>query len=373
MVSLEELLFALKKSNGSDLHLTAGSPPRIRINGSLRPLDMPPLSPEESQRIIYSILDADQIAKFEMEKELDTAFGLTGAGRFRVNVFYQRGAVGSALRTIPFEILNFEKLGLPSRIFERFCALPKGLILVTGATGSGKSTTLAAMIDHINNTEEGHIVTVEDPIEFLHRNKRCLVNQREVGSDTYGFGNALKHILRQDPDTVLVGEMRDAETVELGLKIAETGHLTFATLHTSDSVQTINRIIDVFPPSQQSQVRTQLSFVLEGVISQQLVPIMNGRGRAVALEVLIPTPGVRANIRDDKIHQIYSSIQTSAKDGMVTMNQSLSNLVRAGKVTAEVAISCSSRPDELYELLGADPSDPMGNDAARRQARARTW
>jgi twitching motility protein PilT len=368
-VTLEDLLRTLAANRGSDLHITAGSPPRIRMNGVLRPLDLPPLSPEESQKLIYAILNSDQIARFEREKELDTAFGLSGVGRFRVNVFYQRSAVGATLRTIPFEIANFKKLGLPNQIFERLCALPKGLVLITGATGSGKSTTLAAMVDYINSNEDGHIVTIEDPIEFLHRNKRCLVNQREVGPDTHNFQAALKHVLRQDPDTVLIGEMRDMETVQLGLELAETGHLTLATLHTSDAVQTINRVIDVFPHGQQAQIRTQLSFVLEGVVSQQLLKTANGAGRVAALEILIPTPGIRANIRDDKIHQIYSAIQTGAREGMVTMNTSLFQLLRDGKITEETALGNTSRLDEMAELIEVMHHQSRGG----RTVSARGW
>ncbi|MDR2392136.1 MAG: type IV pilus twitching motility protein PilT [Planctomycetota bacterium] len=349
--SVETLIRALCENKGSDLHITAGSPPRIRISGALRPLNLPPLSPEMSQELVYSILKPDQIAKFEREKELDTAFGLSGVGRFRVNVFYQRSAVGASFRTIPFEIMNFEQLGLPIGIFERLCALPRGLILVTGATGSGKSTTLAAMVDHINATEDGHIVTIEDPIEFLHRNKRCLINQREIGPDTLSFSAALKHVLRQDPDTILIGEMRDMETVQLGLELSETGHLTLATLHTSDAVQTINRIIDIFPHGQQPQIRTQLSFVIEAIISQQLARMANGPGRCVALELLIATSAIRANIRDDKIHQIYSAIQTGGKDGMITLNASLAQLVAEGKITRETALASTAREEELVELL----------------------
>ena len=349
--TVQDLLRALFANKGSDLHITAGSPPRIRVSGALRPLNLPPLTPEVSQELIYSILKPDQIAKFEREKELDTALGLSGVGRFRVNVFYQRSAVGASLRTIPFEVLGFDKLGVPIKTFERLCGLPKGMVLVTGATGSGKSTTLAAMIDYINSTDEGHIVTIEDPIEFLHRNKRCLVNQREVGPDTHNFAAALKHVLRQDPDTILIGEMRDMETVQLGLELSETGHLTMASLHTSDAVQTINRIIDIFPHGQQAQIRTQLSFVLEGIVSQQLLKLANGQGRCVALEILLATTGVRANIRDDKIHQIYSAIQTGSKDGMVTMNASLLELVVAGKIAKETALGSSSRADEMRELI----------------------
>ncbi len=366
---IEELLRALAANKGSDLHITAGSPPRIRINGALRPLNLPIMTPDASQELIYGILNPDQIAKFEREKELDTAFGLSGVGRFRVNVFYQRSAVGASLRTIPFEIANFQQLGLPNRIFEQLCSLPKGLVLVTGATGSGKSTTLAAMVDYINSNEDGHIVTIEDPIEFLHRNKRCLVNQREVGTDTHNFAEALRHVLRQDPDTVLIGEMRDMETVQLGLELAETGHLTLATLHTSDAVQTINRIIDMFPAGQQAQIRTQLSFVIEGIVSQQLLKQSGGGGRCVALEVLIPTHGIRANIRDDKIHQIYSAIQTGAREGMVTMNSSLVDLVAAGKINRETAMGATARADELSELLEMLQIQTRGGKGGRLQSR----
>lgn len=351
MVTLEELLHILMERKGSDLHITAGSSPRIRSDGALRPLDVPPLTGDETQKIIFSILDNDQIAKFEREKELDMSFGIQNIGRFRVNVFYQRGAVGTAIRVIPYNILTFEDLGLPRTVCEKLCSLPKGLILVTGATGSGKSTSLASMINHINETREEHIMTIEDPIEFVHRNKKCLVNQREVGPDTHAFGAALKHVLRQDPDVVLIGEMRDMETIELGLTLAETGHLTFATLHTSDCTQTINRIIDVFPASQQSQVRTQLSFVIEGVFCQQLLPLSAGRGRCLAAEVMLPSPAIRANVRDDKIHQIYSAIQTGGREGMTTMNMSLFNLFSQGKVTKESIFEHSTRPEELDDIL----------------------
>ncbi len=351
MVTLEELLHILVERKGSDLHISAGSPPRIRVDGALRPLDMPILAPDETQKVIFSILDNDQIAKFEREKELDMSFGIQGIGRFRVNVFYQRGAVGTAIRVIPYNIKTFDELGLPKTVCEKLCQLPRGLILVTGATGSGKSTTLASMINYINESYEGHIITIEDPIEFVHKNKKCLVNQREVGPDTHGFGEALKHVLRQDPDVVLIGEMRDIETIEMGLTLAETGHLTFATLHTSDCTQTINRIIDVFPANQQSQVRTQLSFVLEGVFCQQLLRVASGRGRALAAEIMLPTPGIRANIRDDKIHQVYSAIQTGGKEGMMTMNMSLFTLYAQGKITKETAFEYSQRPDELADIF----------------------
>jgi len=327
----------MMERKSSDLHITASSAPRIRVDGKLIPTEYDVMDEETTQKIIYTIMDSEQIAKFEQEKELDMSFGIPGVGRFRVNVFYQRGAVGTAIRTIPYEIAGFEKLGVPPEVCKKLCDLPKGLILVTGATGSGKSTTLAAMIDYINSTGGWHIITIEDPIEFVHRNKQSLVNQREVGPDTHGFHQALKHVLRQDPDVVLVGEMRDKETIELGLELAETGHLTFSTLHTSNCVQTINRIIDVFPAEQQNQVRTVLSFVLEGVFCQQLLPMAVGKGRCLACEIMIPNDAIRANIRDDKIHQIYSTIQTGGKTGMRTMNQSLLELYRAGRISYDIA------------------------------------
>jgi twitching motility protein PilT len=347
MVTLEELLRVMIERKSSDLHVTAGSPPRIRIDGELVPTEYDVMDADATQKIIYSILDNEQIAKFELEKELDMSFGISGIGRFRTNVFYQRGAVGTAIRVIPYEIKNFEQLGLPLQICRSLCELPKGLVLVTGATGSGKSTTLAAMIDYINTNFQFHIMTIEDPIEFVHRNKKCLINQREVGPDTRSFAQALKHVLRQDPDVVLIGEMRDKETIELGLTLAETGHLTFATLHTSTAVQTINRIIDVFPAAQQNQIRTQLSFVLEGVFCQQLLPLAQGKGRCLCSEVMVASDAIRANIRDDKIHQIYSSIQTGTKLGMMTTNQSLYKLYRQGKVSYEIACSATSDLDDL--------------------------
>jgi twitching motility protein PilT len=351
MVTLEELLRVMLERKSSDLHITAGSPPRIRVDGALVPTEYESLDAETAQKLVYSILDNEQIARFEADKELDMSFGIAGVGRFRVNVFYQRGAVGSAIRVIPYEILGFEKLGLPAQVCQKLCNLPKGLVLVTGATGSGKSTTLAAMIDYINQNGQYHIITIEDPIEFVHRNKQSLVNQREVGPDTTSFQEALKHVLRQDPDVVLVGEMRDRETIELGLTLSETGHLTFATLHTSNCVQTINRIIDVFPAEQQNQIRTQLSFVLEGVFCQQLLPLAVGKGRVLCNEVMIPSDGIRANIRDDKVHQIYSAIQTGAKQGMKTMNQSLLDLYKAGRITYETALQYSHNVEDLKKTF----------------------
>jgi len=348
MITLEELLSLMVERGGSDLHLAAGSPPRIRVDGKL--IELPGvdvLGPEATQKIIYSVLDRDQVARFEQEKELDMSFGVSGLGRFRVNVFYQRNAVGSVLRVIPYEVKGFDALGLPKPICESLCAKRKGLILVTGATGSGKSTSLASMIDHINMQRQDHIVTIEDPIEFVHRNKRCLVNQREVGNDTSGFNEALRRVLRQDPDVVLIGEMRDKGTIEAGLTLAETGHLTFATLHTSDCVQTINRIVDVFPAYQQNQIRTQLSFVLEGVFCQQLIPMQNSRGRALCAEIMCPTSAIRSLIREDKCHQIISHLQTGGKYGMKTMNQSLYELYKKSQITWDDALHHTTDPEDL--------------------------
>jgi twitching motility protein PilT len=351
LVTIEELLQIMVQRSGSDLHVTAGSPPRIRIHGQMIPTEHDMFTPDMTQKLIYSFLTSDQIARFERELELDLSFGVDGLGRFRVNVFQQRGAVGAVLRIIPFEIKNFKQLGLPEEVCAGMCNEPKGLILVTGATGSGKSTTLAAMIDYINDHDLCHIITIEDPIEFLHRNKKCLFNQREVGSDTKGFKSALRSVLRQDPDVVLVGEMRDQETIEAALTLAETGHLTFGTLHTSDTVQTISRIVDVFPAYQQQQVRTQLAFSLVGVFCQQLVPKVGGKGRVMAAEIMLANPAVRALIRDDKAHQIYSIIQTGGKVGMKTMNQSLADLVKAGTITMDEALTRTSDPEDLKRLM----------------------
>ena len=316
MVTLEELLETLVSRGGSDLHISAGSPPKIRVHGKLVDVAPESMPHDETKKLVYSILSNDQIAAFEEHLELDLSFGVQGLGRFRTNVFQQRGTVAAVFRLIPFEVKGFAELGLPEDVCTRLCELPKGLILVTGATGSGKSTTLASMVDHINQTRDDHIVTIEDPIEFLHRNKRCLFNQREVGSDTVQFKHALRSVLRQDPDVVLIGEMRDLETIEAALTLAETGHLTFATLHTSDAVQTINRIVDVFPAYQQQQIRTQLSFTLQGVFSQQLLPHSSGSGRVMAAEVMIANTAIRALIRENKSHQIYSQIQPGGKDGL---------------------------------------------------------
>ncbi|TET37711.1 MAG: type IV pilus twitching motility protein PilT [Planctomycetota bacterium] len=351
MVTLEELLQQLVERGGSDLHITAGSPPRIRVDGRLMPTEHDMLDADASQKLVYSILDNDQIASFEKNLELDMSFGISGLGRFRTNVFQQRGAIGAVLRIIPWEIKNFGDLGLPEKLCIDLCALPRGLVLITGATGSGKSTTLAAMIDYINGTRNEHIVTIEDPIEFVHRNKGCLVNQREVGSDTKGFNNALRTVLRQDPDIVLIGEMRDMETIEAALTLSETGHLTFATLHTSDCVQTVNRIIDVFPSYQQSQIRTQLSFVMQAVFCQQLLPKADGRGRVLAAEIMTANSAIRSLIRDDKIHQIYSVIQTSGRAGMMTMNQALYDLYKIHQITYDDALSRTTDQDDLKRLM----------------------
>jgi twitching motility protein PilT len=351
MVSLEELLQLLVQRGGSDLHVAAGSAPRIRVDGKLLPTEFDVMSREETQKLVYGVLSEDQIARFEKDLELDLSFGVDTLGRFRTNVFLQRSAVGAVFRLVPHAVRTFEDLGLPRRVCTDLCDLPRGLVLVTGATGSGKSTTLAAMIDYINSHGQYHIMTIEDPIEFVHKNKQSLVNQREVGTDTHDFKASLRHVLRQDPDVVLVGEMRDLETIEAALTISETGHLTFATLHTSDCVQTINRIIDVFPAHQQQQIRTQLSFVLSGVFCQQLIPKSSGRGRVLASEIMIANPAVRALIRESKAHQIYSVIQTSGRMGMKTMNQSLFEVYKAGHLKIEDAMQYSSDVEDLKKTF----------------------
>ena len=351
MVSIEELLKILVERGGSDLHITTGSPPRVRVDGTLVPTEHEVLVPDVTQKLVYSVLDTEQIARFEREWELDLSFGVQGMGRFRTNVFRQRGAVGAVLRIIPEKVLGLEKLGLQVDLCQRLCEMPKGLVLVTGATGSGKSTTLAAMLDYINDHRRDHVITIEDPIEFVHRNKQSLFNQREVGSDTKGFGKALRSVLRQDPDVVLIGEMRDTETIEAALTLSETGHLTFGTLHTSDAVQTINRIIDVFPSHQQPQIRTQLSFTLQAVFCQQLLPRKQGKGRVLCAEVMVVNAAIRALIREDKAHQIYSIIQTSGRVGMRTMNQALSELVKTNQVHLDEALAHSSEVDDLKRQL----------------------
>jgi twitching motility protein PilT len=350
-LEMEELLRTLVEEKGTDLHLTVGSPPRIRIGKRLISLDYPPLTPADTQRLCYSVLTEAQKKRFEEEHELDFSFGIAGLSRFRGNLFVQRGAVAGAFRVIPHRIPSMKELGLPP-VVEELIRKPKGLILVTGPTGSGKSTTLAAMIDRINEERFGHIVTIEDPIEYLHRHKNCIVNQREVGSDTFGFHEALKHILRQDPDVVLIGEMRDLETIQAALTIAETGHLTLATLHTNTAVETINRIVDVFPPHQQQQVRTMLSFVLEGILCQRLLPRADGKGLVLALEILIPNPAIRNLIRENKIHQIYSQMQMGQQETfMQTLNQSLLSLYKQGLITLKDAMETSPDLEEFRRML----------------------
>jgi len=350
-ISLQDLLTLLIEQNASDLHLTSGSPPQLRIDGSLRPVNMPPLSPTDTKRLAYSILTERQKKSFEENNELDLSFGVKNLSRFRANIFMQRGAVAAAIRVIPYKILDFKTLGLPE-VVEEIAKKPKGLVLVTGPTGSGKSTTLASMIDYVNRNRKGHIVTIEDPIEFIHTHKNCIVNQREVGSDTASFAKALRVILRQDPDIVLIGEIRDIETMETALQVSETGHLCFATLHTNNTVESINRIIDMFPVNQQNQVRTQLSFVLQGIIAQILLPKKYGGGRIVCCEVMVPTPAIRNLIRENKLAQIYSTMQAGQKDHhMQTMTQDLVRLVQSDRVRMEPAQQVVPNMDEFVSLL----------------------
>src|SRR5438552_6258505 len=366
-ISLSELLHKLAELGGSDLHVTTGTPPLIRVHGEIRPLDgYRPLTSSDTKQLAYSVLTDAQKHRFEENLELDFSFGVKGLSRFRANIFNQRGAVGAVFRAIPYEIKTFEALGLPA-VIKKLCEKPRGLILVTGPTGSGKSTTLAAMIDKVNNDRHEHILTIEDPIEFLHNHKNCIVNQRGVNADTHGFPEALRTALRQDPDVVLVGEMRDLETIESALRIAETGHLTFATLHTNSAASTINRIIDVFPSEQQSQVRAQLSLVLEGILCQALLPKADGHGRAMALEILVPNTAIRNLIREDKVHQIYSMMQTGQdKYGMQTFNQALATLYHKRQITRELAMQRTSNTNELRDLIERASRLNNGNGSQSR-------
>jgi twitching motility protein PilT len=348
-----DLLLEVIERNASDLHLAAGAHPTVRVRGRLQALeDYPVMTPEQTRAIVYSILTNDQRQRLETDWQIDFAYSIPGRARFRVNAYHQRSALGAAFRLIPFSIKSIKELGLPTVMYE-LAKKPRGFVLVTGPTGSGKSTSLAAVIDEINASREEHIMTIEDPIEFLHGHKKCIVNQREIGSDAQSFAAGLQAALRQDPDVILVGEMRDLETIHTALTAAETGHLVFATLHTQDAPQTIDRIIDVFPPSQQQQVRVQLSVALQGVITQQLLPTADGAGRIAACEVLLATPAIRNLIREGKTHQIYSSLQTGANIGMQTMDAALATLVRQNKITQKLAESRSSTPEELRRLLGA--------------------
>ncbi len=352
MASLHELLKVMIDNGASDLHLTVASPPQIRIDGILKPLDLPALNTNETKQMCYSVLTDSQKHRFEKDNELDLSFGLKGVSRFRANIFIQRGTVAGAFRAIPYEVRPFSELGLPA-VVQELMRKPSGLILVTGPTGSGKSTTLASMIDQVNEERHEHIITIEDPIEFIHSHKNCIVNQREVKADTEDFSKALRYILRQDPDVVLVGELRDLETVASSLTVAETGHLTLATLHTNSCAQTINRIIDIFPSHQQPQIRSQLSFVLQAVISQQLIPHRSGHGRVLALELMVPNAAIRNLIREDKIHQIYSQMQVGqSRFSMQTMNQSLATLYQAGKISLDDAFAKSNDLMELKQMLG---------------------
>ncbi|MBX3460477.1 MAG: type IV pilus twitching motility protein PilT [Planctomycetes bacterium] len=349
-VRLDDLLVFTRRAEVSDLHLTVGVPPVLRIDGQLRAIEgFKPLMPADTRSLAMELLDEKQMVKLEHDRELDLSFGRRGAGRYRLNVYWQRGSIGLAIRVIRSTIPTIDELGLP-QITKQFAMSDKGLLLVTGPTGSGKSTTLAAMIQYINQNDSCHIITVEDPIEYLYRHERSIINQRQVGDDTLGFAPALRHILRQDPDVILIGEMRDLETIEAAMTMAETGHLVFATLHTTDAVQTINRIVDVFPTNQQQQARVQLSFVLLGVVAQQLLPRVKG-GRVLAMEILKVNAAARNQIRESEVHQIYTILETGSREGMITMNQWLYNLYIHGEITREVALSRSTNPDQMKRML----------------------
>ena len=369
-VSLHQLLKTMVEKGGTDLHITTNSPPLIRVDGTLVTLSHPPMTAVDTKKLAYSVLTDAQKHRFEEHLELDISFGVKGLARFRANVFMQRGAVAGAFRRIPYEILGFRELGLPTAV-ESLCNKPRGLVLVTGPTGSGKSTTLAAMIDKINREKALHILTIEDPVEYLHSHKKCLVNQRELHADTHSFPAALRSVLREDPDVVLIGEMRDLETIESALRIAETGHLTFATLHTNSAPQTINRIVDVFPEHQQSQIRAQLSFVLEGIICQSLLRRASGKGRCLCCEVLIPSSAIRNLIREDKVHQIYSMMQAGQmKHGMQTFNQALATLYHKRMISLQVALAYSSYPDELQDMINRGVGTVNTTPEARRVRRS---
>ncbi len=356
-VSLRMLLDEMIERDASDLHITAGDRPKLRVDGDIINSSVEHvLQPRDTLQLAYSVLTENQKKRFEMEDELDFSFGIQNLSRFRGNVFRQRGCVSMVIRQIPFQIKTFDELQLPA-VIAGFAERPRGMVLVTGPTGSGKSTTLAAMIDKINSERRGHIITVEDPIEFIHRHRTCIINQREVGADTKSFASALKYALREDPDVILIGEMRDLETIQAALTIAETGHLVFATLHTNSAAEAINRIIDVFPSHQQSQVRAQLAFVLEGIVTQTLLPKLSGRGRAMAAEILVVTPAIRALIRDDKVHQIYSLMQSGKKFGMQTLNDSLYQLYVSRQVSADECVRASSDPNEFLRMIGKSPED----------------
>ncbi|NJN64113.1 MAG: type IV pilus twitching motility protein PilT [Acidobacteria bacterium] len=368
---MQQLLKTMVEQGATDLHITTNSPPQIRIHGDLVPLQLPPLNAAQTKALLYSVMTDQQKHRFEENLELDFSFGMKGLARFRCNVFNQRGAIGAAFRTIPWEIKSLRDLGVPE-IIGQLAEKPRGLVLVTGPTGSGKSTTLAAMLDKVNSDRHAHIVTIEDPIEYLHSHKRCVVNQRELGSDTKSFPNALRSALRQDPDVVLIGEMRDLETIECALRIAETGHLTLATLHTNSAAQTINRIIDVFPPNQQSQVRAQLSLTLQGVMCQALLPKAGGNGRVLAMEILVPNSAIRNLIREDKIHQIYSMMQTGqSQHGMQTFNQSLATLYFKRQITIQTALAVSHNAEELQEMINRGVGTLGGSAATVTSAPAK--
>jgi len=364
-VSLRSLLDEMIERDASDLHITAGDRPKLRIDGDIVNASAEHvLQPRDTLQLAYSVLTENQKKRFEMEDELDFSFGIQNLSRFRGNVFRQRGCVSMVIRQIPFQIKTFDELQLPG-VIAGMAEKPRGMVLVTGPTGSGKSTTLAAMIDKINTERRGHIITVEDPIEFIHRHRSCIINQREIGADTKSFATALKYALREDPDVILIGEMRDLETIQAALTIAETGHLVFATLHTNSAAEAINRIIDVFPSHQQSQVRAQLAFVLEGIVTQTLLPKLSGRGRAMAAEILVVTPAIRALIRDDKVHQIYSLMQSGKKFGMQTLNDSLYQLYVSRQVSADECVRASSDPNEFLRMIGKSLADDFTSPPAR--------